>query len=117
VFNKLLNGEKQDFWSVLSDFGKDTQSLINKVAPLTSKIAPKIATALTGVPIPDLSALANGDADATATAKDSAMKVLEKNKDKLMSILDQGVKGLTGAGAKKKKKQSGRGYTKADPMV
>lgn len=108
-FSKLRNGESPSFWDFLSSAGKDIQGVIDKAAPITSKIAAPLASALTGVTIPDLGSLANQDAMAVAQAKQTALEILEKNKGKLSQLMDKGVK--TGTSLK----MHGAGYKLIKP--
>ena len=120
VFNKIKDGKPQDFFSVLADVGKDIQSVIDFAAPHTKKIVGPIATALTGVNIPNPADVLGGDSNALAMGKASAQEILTKNESKLRSLMDNGIAGIPAATQKsmsgKGKTQKGKGYSKVIPM-
>lgn len=89
----MRNGKLNIDWNW---FPKARDSVVDAVAPITSKLVGPIATALTGVPVPNPADLLAGNKDEEKKAKDLLGKMLDQ------PMAFSGTK--TGKGFKKLKK-------------
>ena len=107
---KPLKMHGRGFFESLKKIGDTLQGVVETIAPITSKLAGPIATALTGVPIPNLSAVS------PTNLLPAAQKIAEKNQDNdnipdkiktlMRAALQKGTEPKTdtkGAGHKKRK--------------
>lgn len=84
-----------DPFKALADLGNLIQTGIDKAAPYTSKIAGPLATALTGVPIPNPGDFQSSNSQvydaAVQKGKAGLSKIAEKNETILQKLLDGGL--------------------------